>query len=263
MAAPNETAVDETETADETVGDAAPAAKPADKPKTFTQEEVNALLAKDKRELKKKLKEAEDGRSALEKRFSDLETKLTVEPKAEDKTADGRLEASLKKLEKELEASRIKMQEVEERAQRAEAKRIEALKDRALTEALQQAGCIDLKAGQRYFLPDLLDKDDDDEPLVDQHGNPTWAIRLTSGTLADLSTGIAETLPKYLRNPNGNVGGAGTVAHKSGKQKDKVEELEKKVQLLADKARKSGYDGDIASYVAAKKQLQALKTAPK
>ena len=228
--------------------------------KTFTQEEVNKLLATNKKTLQKNLAKETEARSALEKRLADIEAKIpAVEVRPEDKTADGRLEAALKKMEKDFASQAQKMAEVEARAVAAESKRVEALKDRALDEALQSAGCSDLAMARPYYLTKLVDKDDDEEPLTDAAGNPTWAIRLPSGNLADLTTGIAETLPKYLRNPNGNVGGAGTVPGKS-KQKNQIEELEKKVKALAERAQATGRDNDIGAYTIAKKQLQTLKS---
>lgn len=228
--------------------------------KTFSQDEVNKLLAANKKTLQKKLAGETEARTALEKRLAEIEARVsTPEIRPEDKTSEGRLEAALKKVEKDFAAQAQKMAEVEARAVRAEAKRVEALKDRALDEALQAAGCSDLSMARPYYLTRLVDKDDDEEPLVDAGGNPTWAIRLPSGNLADLTTGIAETLPKYLRNSNGNVGGAGTVPGKS-KQKNQIEELEKKVNALAERARATGRDNDVGAYTIAKKQLQALKS---
>ena len=233
-------------------------AKPAEK--TFTQDEVNKILSQNKKALKAKAAEADAARQALEKRIAEIEAKTaSTEPKPEDKTADGRLEAAIKRLEKELETQKGKNLEVEARAEKAEKRRQEALRDRALDEALTAAGCIDMKVGRRTFLPDVLDKDEDGVPLGDD-GDPKWAIKLPSGTLADLSTAIAELLPKYLRNPSGNVGGAGTVPGKS-KDKSKIEEMEKKLQALKTRAQNTGRNPDIAAYDSLKRQLNSLKAS--
>lgn len=231
-----------------------PAGDPADK-KFVDQDALNAAVKAARKDAEAKTKATEQKLASMEAKLEALLAKLTPET-PEDKTVEGKLEAAQKRHQRELEETNKKIAEVEARYQQAEARRLETLRDRALDEALVQAGCTDLKMGRRFFLPDITNQDEDGQPLED------WVLKSPSGKLVDIPTGVNEVLPAYLRNPRSNVGGAGTTSGGTkNKDKDKVAALETEVKALMDKAKSEGpRNGQtLVQYRLKKQELDRLK----
>lgn len=236
-------------------------APPPETPKTFTQDEVNALLAKNKKALQAELAKERQERESLTKKLDDF-LNASAPPKDDPKakTEEGRLEAIEKRYQRQMDELQSKIKEQETRANQEHQRRIEGERDRLLDEALTQAGCIDLKAGRRFFLPDITREDED--------GNPadTWLLKTNSGKLIDIATGVMETLPKYLRNPAVNVGGSGTSGGgPKAKDKDALKKLESELEALKAEAMAQGPRGNAAlvKYEQKKRELAALRASQK
>lgn len=218
------------------------------------QKFINDLIAKEKGKVQEKVKAQEAKLAALEEKLSKL-----VEQKAEDsdpknKTEEGRIEVLQKRHERELAEQKAKLDELTKRAEDAERKRLEAERDRLLNEALQAAGCNDLKAGYRYFLFDITREDEDGETT------DTWLLKSPSGKLVDIATGVMEHLPKSLRGPAVNVGGAGTLSGGlKAKDKDKIKQLEAEVEQAKQLVQSRPTDN--AALAAFRRKSQELKAA--
>jgi uncharacterized phage infection (PIP) family protein YhgE len=261
VAAPNaevETDVntDETDTNEKPEG----GNKPAEPFSREQQEFINKLLADNKRQTRKEL-DAERKRAAdLEKRLKDFEDKSVKEDvraaSADDKTAEGKVDALLKRHERQLAEMNQKLAEAEARAQTEAKKLSEAQRDRLLDEALVAAGCVDMKVGRRTFLPDLTKFDEDGVEL------DTWVLKTENGKLVDINTGISETLPKYLRNPASNAGGSGvTSGGVKASDRNKVQQLKTEVTKLEQVAKANPTASNVAAYTMKLKELKALEAS--
>lgn len=239
---------------EDTKADEAPA------PKSFSQEELNSILAKEKRRTEAQLKAATEKSTALETKLNDLlqrfEEKEKNDPHA--KTEEGKIEAILRKHQREQEELRKEIEENKKAAAAERQARLEAQRDRLLDEALVAAGCVDLKAGRRYFLPEVTREDPEDGTTLEE-----WALKTPSGKLIDIASGVGEHLPKYMRSPNANVGGAGTTSGgPKAKEKDRIKvleaelvELQKKAQALGDRNGPA-----VQQYMQKQRELKALKS---
>jgi hypothetical protein len=227
--------------------------------KVVDQDSLNAAIKSIKKEAEAKIKKAEERASAVEGKLNELLAKLDKQNEPDDKTEAGRLEAQQRKHQREVEELNKKLSELDSRATQAETRRLETLRDRALDEALVAAGCVDLKAGRRYFLPDITKQDPEDGTDLED-----WSLKSPTGKLVDIPTGVMEHLPKYLRNPAANVGGAGTTGGgPKAKDKDKIKALEAEVENLRKQAEAAGNRNSpvIQQWWAKKRELREAKQA--
>lgn len=222
--------------------------------KVFTQDELNSILSRHKKELKKELEAERASRTALEQKlaaFLDEKDKPTVE----DKTADGRLEALEKRYERKLSEIQAELETAKATAEAERKARDEAERDRLINAALTSV-CNNAELGLLWAKARITKVDEDGEPL------DTWVMRGPNGKLVDIQTGITEHLPKELRSPSAAGGGAGTGSGlPGGKAGNKLKQLEQQVEAAKKQAEASRKTEDLIAYRNAKKQLDAARAA--
>jgi len=264
--------------------------------KTFTQEQLNHLLAEHKRGLQSKL----DG---LEKRLGDYEDMLieaaggeeavnhfmeTGElPEGEEGDDDGGGEyytdergqpIDLSQLSpeeagalgiegatdvsalvrgiqqrhsRELNAIKTRLDKEIQRREEVEQRNLESQRDQLLADALVKNNVIDVSAGLKLFRENMeLDPDEG-----------KWRFKTKDGLYMDPDTGIAETLPDYLRKP---MTGGGSGARGSAPASVVASQLARKkeeLKNLQDQATRSGNQQDIARWQSSRREVAELETS--
>jgi len=189
-----------------------PPVPPPDKPpssppaKTFTQDEVNKLMAKERKSMERKLQEQNE---STQKQIVELQQKMSQppEPKPSDTDVKGQLELMEKKHKREQEALEEKLVQTNSALAQEKKKRLETERDKELGDALQTVGCVDMTMGRRFFLPDI--EYDEDESR--------WMYRTASGNLISIIDGVQENMPNYLKPPAMQGGGSGSARGAAGK----------------------------------------------
>lgn len=178
-----------------------------------------------KRRLQKASRDAKIAAKTLEDKdqeLTDLKTQLDelreALQKAEgttDEKSQGRIEMLQKQYDRDMKQVRSELETERKARESAEAARKQGDRERALDEALQSSGCRDMKAGRRYFSPQI--KWDDFEAK--------WMFETDGGNTVEIDQGVSEEMPDYLKPPSMN-GGAGSQSG-SPKAAAKRSELEK------------------------------------
>lgn len=233
-----------------------PAGDPPDK-KVIDQEALNAAIKSAEKSAAAKVKATEAKLAALEATITQLVEKLNQVPEPKPPTTEeGKIEALQRKFQREAEEQNKKLAEVQARAEKAERARLEGIRDRLLDDALVAAGCNDMTAGRRYFLPVIGKSDEDGNELEE------WVVKSASGKLVDIQTGVMDGLPKSLRGPSTTTGGAGTTGGGSkAKDKDQIKALEAEIEELKKKAHQQGDRNQqtVTLFTTKKRELEALK----
>jgi len=228
--------------------------------KRFSQEDLDKQLAasmkKWRRQLQKDNAEKDKKIAGLEQSLADLKSELESASDGgddgADKTVEGRFELLEKKHKREMEELNQKLEAESAARQTAEQKAHTARRDTELTRALEKGGCVDLKAGYRYFLPDVTYDDVED----------VFLLEMENGKQVPLNDGVKDLLPDYLKRASSQGGGAGTSGSGSPRTRDqKVAALEQKKKELAELRRNT--DGskrhEMMVYMARKREVEAME----
>lgn len=178
--------------------------------RTFTQDDVNALLAKERRGLQAKLDEATKASSATAERLAELEAnaaKAAEERELEGKTALEKLEHKHKK---DLELAHRQIEESKKTIAEREAlaaQRLEVLNRERVANGLVghfgKAGVLPerLSEAVRYSMTDFADV------TVHEDGSITGTYGdLVDKSLADISAAWAAAHDNFLPAPKGGAG---------------------------------------------------------
>lgn len=227
-----------------------PKVEPKDKKpepqKGLTQEDLNKILAKERRTFQAKLDEQKESHRAEIEKLKPVSN----EPAPED--LRGQMELLSKRHEREQQTLQAQLQQYKVDLEIEKRKRLETQRDKELSDALSMSQCIDMKAGHRYFLPDI-EYDPEEE---------RWMFRTASGNLVSISDGVAEAIPAYLRPATVNSGGSGSTRgspQKAARQRN-LEAEKKKLQELHETAKKSGRQQDLVDYKKQKAQVAKLES---
>lgn len=218
-------------------------------PKQVSQDDINRIMAKERRHFEKKLQEIRDQH---EKEMLSLKEKQKEDPPAPDDLR-GQMELMERKHKREVEGLTTRQQELEKTLAAEKQRRLETERDRELSEALSVVGCIDGTAGRRYFLPEI---EFDEE-------STKWMYRTAKGNLVSIADGVAEAMPPYLRPAKLDGGGSGSSKGGSTKatRAKQLEEAKRKLADLYDTTRKSGAkQSDINAYTQQKRLVQRLES---
>lgn len=232
-------------------------------PVVVSQEQLNRMMADNRRqltkqnqELQEKLGEVLEQNKELSVRVDELSTKIDPpEPVAvEDQDKPEYLRGEIERLETQhkQQIDDLKTELVSEKTAREEAeyRRLETERDRQLTDALQAAGCIDLEAGRRIFLPQV-ERDGDAEG---------WTYKTKVGEFTSITDGIAEELPDYLKPPVMPGGGSGSRTGSPSKKKrqGELDSAEEKLRK-AEEAARGGRQSDQLAYLRQKRIVEGLR----
>jgi hypothetical protein len=221
--------------------------KPQQASQTFTQEDVNRLLQKEKKGWDRKFEEAQ---AQTQKTIAELQARIpVVEPPKDDlkgqmELMENRYKQQITSLQQQVEttSSQLKLETI---------RRLETERDKELNEALAAVCCIDPIGGQRYF-KEQLEYDDSDQK---------WLFRTKSGGLVTILDGVTESLPPYLRPSQMPQGGSGTPSRGSPKLASKQRQLDVEKKKLADMHEKTSKTGGRMSDVLAYKKQKEIVTA--
>lgn len=180
------------------------------------QEKLNAILAKEKQAAERKAqRELDKLKAQLAEREAELEEARTKV----QATTDGETD-----LRKRMEALERTNQTLAENLKREAEARKATERDRLIDEALTRAGCIDLKAGRRFYAPDIVEED-----------GLGFRLKMDDGTVVPVADGITRSLPDYLKASTMRSGGSGAVS--SGARSSEPSKIEAaKSELEAAKA---------------------------
>lgn len=218
--------------------------------RTFTQAEVNKMIASDRRKLQAELTTAQSKIAELQQKMDELAAQGSS---GSANGADaGQLEILRGRYERQTTElqNQIKKLEADVTSERSARREIE--RDRMVTEALSKVGCIDMTAGLRYFLPQIIFDDEEQK----------WQLRTKNGNLVDIADGIAEEMPNFLKPASMQNGGSGSRAS-SPKAQQIRRDLDKARQVLEEikkKATQTGArQGDLVDYERQKRMVAQLE----
>jgi hypothetical protein len=200
--------------------------------KTYTEAEYKAgiedavkkRVAKMQRELKVRDKDAEGTKKQIEDlqtQLKELEDALEKAKGAPDEKHKGELDLLQKKFDRELESLKSQLETETAARKEAEESRKVAEGDNLLVSALKDAKCRDMKAGQRYFKPQMEWDDVENQ----------WMLRSENGGLVKIDDGIKEEMPDYLKPSSMDGGGSGASggAPRRRPQQAELEKLKKEL----------------------------------
>ena len=142
--------VDNTETED-TQADAAPEAEKPEERK-FSQAELNAMLAKEKRAMQKKIEDLQKQVKEKESFAERLAAPKVEESLPEPTDVKGRLELMEKRYRRLEEDAKKNAQDLSSKLETEKKLRREADRDKLIGDALSAVGCQDPVGGRRYVL---------------------------------------------------------------------------------------------------------------
>ena len=227
--------------------------------KTFSQEELNRIVLKEKKALQKQLEEM---KSTFQNELANFKDKLPKEPEPTDRA--GILEVKLmseekarKMLEKELEETRKEV--ANERRLRNESQR-----DSQLQAALNDAGVLSkyMNQARKLFLNDLEQEDDGS-------GNVRWYFKKSDGNLVDIRSGVELALADmpFFREASGPGTGSGAQTSRPANSKtqtiqtqQRLEEKRKELAQLAEQAKSARNKNEaLASYNRLRREVLDLE----
>jgi len=209
---------------------------------------IKGRLQKASRELAAKVKEAEASAARvaeLEKEILDLRDLIAKgEGGKPDEKHKGEIELLTKKFEKQVAELEKKLDTEKNARLKAEDQQRLAERNRLLNEALSEAHCKDMKAGLRYFLPQI--EWDENE----KH----WYFRTTSDNVVEIKEGVNEEMPDYWKPAS--IAGSGNGSGGSPRLAAKRTELDKAKKELEEATAKVKRSGPIDSLLVAVSMAQ-------
>jgi hypothetical protein len=226
--------------------------------KYFTQEEVNSLLAKNKRNLQQENRALKERLEKTDLTLSEIKAEMEKSKNPPDEeqvpdTLEGKIELMEKRHQRALEEYQKKLDNLEAEKTQERTKRLEKERDTEILNALQEAGCIDHTGGMRYALPQV-EWDNTEQK---------WIFKTKSGNFVSILDGVTEELPDYLKSPQMNSGGSG-IGSGSPRKQAKIRELDdakKKLEGFQQQAEKSGRSDHIQLYRQQKKVVAQLEAS--
>lgn len=154
-----------------------------------------------------------------------------------------KLDMKVSALTKELTTEKTARLAAEDRARKKEL-------DVQLAGALTDADVIDVEAGRRYFMPQMV-WDEDAE---------TWLFEGKDGVRVDIVKGIEDELPPFLKK-SAAQGGAGSRGSSGGSSggKPRLVDLQQKVSDADKQARKSNAAADVYAHQIALRELRVAE----
>lgn len=232
--------------------------------KTFTQDQLNSILADHKRTLQSENAGLKDQIGTLSKQWEEFQTMLTsmVGEEEGDEGEDGadplvagadddeinkRLAWLQKKHEQELSALRGTVENEKKLRMDAEERRKLTERDSQLADALLKNDVVSLEGGMKYFR----------DNLYHDETSSKWKYRAKDGLTFDIDEGIREELPPWLRKPSTTSGGSGSASAISSALEMKSAE----VAEAQKRANQTGSPTDIAVYQRKKREHSDLQSA--
>lgn len=229
--------------------------------RTFTQEQLNSILADHKRTLQAENAGLKEQIGQLSKQWEEFQTMLSSmvgeegELEEEPETASSgesedeinkRLAWLQKKHQQELDALRGTVENEKKLRMDAEERRKLTERDSALADALVKNDVVSLEGGMKYFRDNLY------------YDDPTgkWKYRAKDGLTFDIDEGIREELPPWLKKPSSTVGGSGSASAISNAMELKATE----VSEAQKRAAQTGNPTDVAIYQRKKREYADLQT---
>lgn len=222
------------------------------------QERINAAvqkrLAKAARDSKVADKTSEQQQAEITRlttEVQDLKEALQKTEGSGDKNK-GQLEILQKQYDRELKQLRSELDVEKKAREQAEKARRDGERAQALDAALTTARCKDMKAGRRYF----------DPQIIWDEVEAKWMFQTDSNNIVDIAVGVAEEMPDYLKPPAMSGGsGSQSGSPKVQAQRKEIQRLEKELEEAQKAAHASHMDTQSvakASMLRRKlKQLQA------
>lgn len=218
------------------------------------EDAIRKRLAKTNREIAVKDRELSGLKSKiaeLQDQNTDLTEALKQAKENPGKRTDGEIDLITKQHQREVAALQEKLDKETSARKSAEEAHRQGERNRLLDEALQAAGCKDMKAGRRYFSPQV--KWDEIESR--------FMFETESGGMVEIKDGVADELPDYLRPPamGGGSGSQGGNPRKAAKRSE-LQKAEKDLQDAIRVAQQSGMDNSAVVRVSTlRKKVKELK----
>jgi len=258
-----------------------------DSNKTFTQDDLNRILAEHKRSMQKELQDLKSRLDQESKSRGDMEDMLIEAAGGEEAVErfmetgeldnDGGYDESVnidgddeggipiegaesvqalvngitKRHRAEMEAIRKRLDKEIETRENLETVRLEQDRDAMLADALVKNNVVDVGAGVKLFR-DSMEYDED---------LSKWRYKSKDGLYLDPDAGIAESLPDWMRKPMTGSGGSGSRGSSPGVAASMLTRKQSELAELEKKAKSSGNQNDIMSYQKASREVKELTQA--
>jgi len=255
--------------------------------KTFTQDELNKILAEHKRGLQKELQDLKtrlDGETKSRGELEDMLIEAAGGEEAVDRfmqtgelDADGdrsrnvnvdddeeggipiegaeSIQALVNGINKrhraEMDAIRKRLDKEIETRENLETTRLEQDRDAMLADALVKNDVVDVGAGVKLF----RDSMEYDEDLT------KWRFKSKDGLYLDPDAGIAESLPDWMRKPMTGTGGSGSRGSSPGVTASQLTRKQAELAELEKKAKATGNQNDIMVYQKTSREVKELTAA--
>ncbi len=263
-------------------GDDPPAPDPPAPEKTFSQDDVNRMMADNKRGLqsqvdglKTQLKGFHTEREQFEKSVLDAAAAAGIDPDDFDddgtyhgtvpdntpapgsgspnppeiqKIVDNLNDRWTRKMDVKVGAVTKELEQERVIRIKAEEKAKQKELDVILSTALSKADVVDLEGGRRYFMPQMIWDDDTER----------WLYLGKDGIKVEIPKGIEDELPSWLKKSYVGGGAGSRSSSGSSSGKSNVVDLQNRVKELEEKARKTGIAADIQAFSMAARELRAI-----
>jgi chromosome segregation ATPase len=219
-------------------------------------EVVQKRLAKSSRELREKDKAIADAKGeidSLKTQITELQEALAASQGGDKDKMKGEIELLQKQYDRQISALQQSLDQEKQARERAELARKQGERDRLLDEALTSARCLDMKAGRRFFGPQI-EWDDLDQK---------WMFKTEKGNLVEIADGVAEEMPDYLKPPVMGSGGSGSQSGspRVAAKRAELEKLRKDLESAKRKVSQSPNDNTLVLTVTQlKKKIQQLES---
>jgi hypothetical protein len=255
--------------------------------KTFTQADLNRIMANERRTFEKKLRglevklenqgsqfaelmgaleeyvgdeaqggdadeEDEDAPPARERVPSSVDRREPTDDRdAPGESPDVRtLKSRIKRMEREQEQMRETLQQEREAREQSEMMRLETERDASLVKELQAAKCVSVEGGLRHFR----------EMLRYNPEKERWYfIEPDTGAPLEIKEGVSEYMPDYLKESPMKRGGSG--GRGSSPAAAALAQKQSEVARLKDQAEKSPTNTNIQAYRNAQRSLTESREA--
>lgn len=237
-------------------GDGGNTGDPKPEDKRYTEADVQKKLEQSmtrwRKSLQKDNKAKEDEIAALKKTLEEVQAKLeAAPPDPKDTTVEGQMKLMEQRHQRALQEIDMKLKKAEQERTEAQAHAMETTRKNLIINALRDAGCNNMKVGERYLAPDVyFDEVDTD-----------WRLRLDSGETVPVTADyVRDVLPDHLKQALGaGRGGAGSTSG-AGRLQQTLGELDKAKKQLTELLGKQGAtEHDVSKVFALKRTISQLE----